>query len=200
LFERWKRTVEETRELELIPVMNLFMVLIPFLLMGAAFYHVGVVPSSLPTHVPDDSDVPRTPTKITANLAVTPDRIELGASSTSLTDEQLAELGGSWPNRDGEYDIEGVQERLVSIKKRYPHSDTMIVLPHEELEYQALVEILDGTRELKRRGEKGERLASPLFPVVVFSRFIPPPPSVDGGEPLAETEAEGAAQPEEQEP
>jgi biopolymer transport protein ExbD len=182
LFERYRKTVEETRELELIPVMNLFMVLIPFLLMGAAFYHVGVIPSSLPTHVPTDSDVPRTPTKITANLAVAPDRLELGASSTSLTDEQLAELGGSWPSRDGEYDIAGVQERLIAIKKRYPHSDTMIVLPHEELEYQTLVEILDSTRELKQKGGQGEGKATPLFPVVVFSRFIPPPPDPEESE------------------
>ena len=69
----------------------------------------------------------------------------------------------------------------------------MIVLPHEELEYQSLVEILDATREIKAKGKQGERKAYPLFPVVVFSRFIPPPP-----EPAADEAAEGEGEPAEE--
>jgi biopolymer transport protein ExbD len=188
--------VEETRELELVPVMNLFMVLIPFLLMGAAFYQIGVIPSSLPTSTPDDSDVPRTPTKVTVNLIITPDRIDLGASSTSLDEEQLEALGGSWPLRDGKYDTEGVQAQLLSIKQRYPHSDTLIALPHEELDYQSLVEILDRTREFEAPPAGGAKKTYELFPVVVFSRFIPPPPADETAEgEAAEDETAGEVSP-----
>ena len=182
MFESWKRTVEERHDLDVVPVMNLFMVLIPFLLMGAAFYQIGVIPSSLPTNLPTDSDVPRTPTKVTVNLIIATDRIELGASSTSLDEEQLEALGGSWPLVDGEYDIEGVQAQLLSIKQRYPASDTLIALPHEQLRYQALVEILDSTREIKSGKAGGEEKGYELYPIVVFSRFIPPPPEQEGVE------------------
>ena len=56
MFDRYRRTVEETQDLDLLPVMNLFMVLIPFLLMGAAFFHIGVIPASLPSHTPEVKD------------------------------------------------------------------------------------------------------------------------------------------------
>jgi hypothetical protein len=116
------------------------------------------------------------------NLIIAPDRIDLGASSTSLDEEQLAALGGSWPVVDGKYNTEGVQAQLLSIKQRYPASDTLIALPHEELDYQSLVEILDSTREVNTGKPGAEEKSYELYPVVVFSRFIPPPPEEEAAE------------------
>jgi len=173
LFKRFHKAVEETGDLDLIPVMNLFMVLIPFLLMGAAFYHIGVIPSSLPTHTPDESDVPRTPTTVTVNLVITPDALTLTASSTSLSEEQLNALGATWPMQDGVPDTDRMQSQLQSIKERYPESNTVIVLPHPDLGYQNLVHVLDAAREYRSGHDaNGDPTYTDLFPVVVFSRFI----------------------------
>jgi biopolymer transport protein ExbD len=173
VFTRWQKAVEETRDLDLLPVMNLFMVLIPFLLMGAAFYHIGVIPTSLPTHTPQESDVPATPTTVTINLQIAPDQIAVTASSTGLDQDQLDTLGAAWPKR-GEYDVDGVRAHLRTIKERYPESNTMIVLPHEELDYESLVHVLDATRDYPtgQLDERGEEARADLFPVVVFSRLI----------------------------
>ena len=54
MFEEWRQAKEEDHDLNLIPVMNLFMVLIPFLLMGAAFFHMAVIPTSTPSHLATD--------------------------------------------------------------------------------------------------------------------------------------------------
>lgn len=172
MFDRYRRTVDESTELDLIPVMNLFMVLIPFLLMGAAFVHVGVIPASLPAHTPNQSDVPVTPTTVTVNLSILVDRMELTVSSNSLSPDKLASLGGVWNHKQGEPDIAGVRNRLATLKGAYPKSDTMIVLPNEEVPYQQLVQILDGTREEPVPEGGDPEKAKVLFPVIVFSRLL----------------------------
>jgi len=175
MFEKFDRAVDDAVELDLLPVMNLMMVLIPFLLLGAAFYHIGTIPASLPAHTPQESDVPETPTTVTVNLTVKTDAVELSASSVSLGPEALEALAGSWPMGDGDggLPVDEVQAHLKTIKQRYPASDTMIVLPHEALDYQTLVKLLDGTREYQSgTNDVGDPTFTDLFPVVVFSRFI----------------------------
>jgi biopolymer transport protein ExbD len=174
LFRRFKRFAD-TETPNLIGIMNLFMVLIPFLLMGAAFYHIAVIPSSLPTHTPQESDVPTTPKTVTINMVILPDLIKLSASSTSLNEEELSAMSGEWPNTGGKYQLAAITQQLKDIKADYPKSNTMIVLPHPTLKYEMLVTVLDSTRDYKLGVDprSGEDLRADLFPIVVFSRFIP---------------------------
>lgn len=186
-FDRWKDASEDAQDLNVIPVMNLFMVLIPFLLLGATFFHIGVIPTSTPTLSPSESDVPKTPKTVAVNLEVTEDLIRISAASVSLTPDELDELVGEWPKKSGKYQVDALQQALVDIKNQYPESNTITVLPHEELNYQDLVGILDKTRNRQRgTNADGEPVFEELFPVTIFSRFVPP-------EPEAEEEPEGEA-------
>lgn len=191
-FDRWKDASEDAQDLNVIPVMNLFMVLIPFLLLGATFFHIGVIPTSTPTLSPSESDVPKTPKTVAVNLEVTEDLIRISAASVSLTPDELDELAGEWPKKSGKYQVDALQQALVDIKNQYPESNTITVLPHEELNYQDLVGILDKTRNRERGTDAdGEPVFEELFPVTIFSRFVPPEPeaaeepegeAVEGGE------------------
>ena len=190
MFNRVGRAKQDSEELNVVPVMNLFMVLIPFLLMGAAFFHIGVIPVSTPTHDPQQSDLPKTPTTVAVNLVIKPGEMSLTASSVSLSPEELEALGGVFSSKEGRFDVDGLQQHLESIKTQYPDSNTIIVVPHNEVIYQDLVEILDATRErMDGVDEKGEVKYKELFPVTVFSRFIPPS-SEPEAEPASE-ESEG---------
>lgn len=173
MFDRWQQAVDEPQDLNIIPVMNLFMVLIPFLLMGAAFLHIGVIPTSTPRHNPAESDVPKTPTTVSANLRITADALSLTFSSTSMTPEELEAISAEWPKEDGKYDVEALKAHLIDIKEKYPKSTTITILPHDELGYQELVGVLDATRE-RQVGIKpdGDPKMAELFPVTVFSRLI----------------------------
>jgi biopolymer transport protein ExbD len=186
LFKQWQRVSSETEPPNLIGVMNLFMVLIPFLLMGAAFFKISVIPSSLPTHTPQTSDVPMTPKTVTINLVIEPNAMRLSGISTSLSEEELAGIAAEWPKGpDGKYPLKKLVDRLKEIKDYYEKSNTLIVLPHPQLKYETLVEILDASRDYAiAMDENGEPICADLFPVVVFSRFIPPPKGVpvDEGE------------------
>jgi biopolymer transport protein ExbD len=184
MFDRWRKQVDEPQELDLIPVMNLFIVLIPFLLMGAAFFQIGVIPASLPTHTPATSDSPSDTDLVTVNLVLKADALQLTATSSGVAPEALQEIAASWPRTAQGYDLEAFHSQLMRIKRLYPRSNTMIVLPHDELEYEDLVGVLDSARE-RQVGVRpdGEPDMAELFPVVVFSRFIP------AEEPAAEEEA-----------
>lgn len=174
-FNRLKRVQEETQDLNVIPVMNLFMVLIPFLLLGATFFHIGVIPTSTPTLSPSDSDVPKTPTTVAVNMEVTPDALKISCASVSLTEAELTALSSEWPKAGGEYPVAKLQAALVDIKAKYPESNTLTVLPFEDLNYQELVKILDVTRTIPDGLDaKGDPKFKELFPVTIFSRFVPP--------------------------
>lgn len=173
-FDRWRRATEDAVEINVIPVMNLFMVLIPFLLLGATFFHIGVIPTSTPTLSPSDSDVPKTPTTVAVNLEITEDLLRITASSVSLEPEELEALGAEWPKKNGEYQVDALQRALVEIKQKYPESNTLTVLPFEDLNYQVLVSVLDVTRNRQvGLDSKGEPKIEDIFPVTIFSRFVP---------------------------
>lgn len=191
MFRRYQRISPETEPPDLIGVMNLFMVLIPFLLLGAAFFKVAVIPSSLPTHTPQTSDVPLTPKTVTVNLVIEKDGLQLSGTSTSLTEEELADISAAWarlpsttPGKPGPYPLDKLVAKLKEIKSYYEKSNTMIVLPYSGLEYDTLVRILDASRDyVIGKDANGEDIRADLFPVVVFSRFIPAPKDTgEGGE------------------
>ena len=171
MFDRYRVAKEEV-EVNLIPVMNLFVTLIPFLLLAAAFYHVGVIATSLPSQTDESSDIAADRKSVTVNLQIEPESIQVSASNAVLEEETLAELSITIPKTDKGFDLELLGKALHEIKLRYQNSDTVIVLPSDDTEYQDIVRILDASRErIFNKGTEDE-LKVPLFPVVVLSRKV----------------------------
>ena len=93
MFERYHAAREQAGALDLIPIMNLMVTLIPFLMLGAAFYHVGVIPASVPTQV-ERLGEPPSDEVITVNLEVRGPTVRLSAQSATVDAETLASLAG----------------------------------------------------------------------------------------------------------
>lgn len=177
MFDTWRHKRSEPPEPNLIPVMNLMMTLIPFLLLGASFFHLAVIPTSTSQLTAHDSDVPTTPKQVSVSLVINADGFSVTAASTSLEPDELAAMATSIPRpQGGAYDIAALQKHLLGIKHAYPASNTILVFPNDDLDYQGLVDILDATREEIIRGDNGAKTRKPLFPVSVFNRLVPPPP------------------------
>lgn len=193
MFDRYRQAKLEAEDLNLIPIMNLMMTLIPFLLLGAAFYHIGVIPTSLPTHVPQGSPSHDKTKTVTLNLQLEPDKLVMNATGQNVSDADLADMSlelpmkkveKTIPGKDGkpgkkemvdEYDLAALQKKLLEIKSQYPKSDTVIVLPEDGVKYQALVDVLDTTREqIIQQGKGKDPIHKALFPVTVFSRLLKP--------------------------
>ncbi len=170
-FSRFRAAREEVG-VNLIPVMNLFVTLIPFLLLAAAFYHVGVIPTSLPSQTDETSDIAADPKSVTINLLIEPELIQISASSAVLGEEALAALSAELKKTPQGFDLDMLAKALYEIKRRFDKSDTVIVLPTDRVPYQDVIQILDRTREYTLNPDTPQEKKVPLFPVVVLSRKV----------------------------
>lgn len=171
MFSRFQRARKEV-DVDLTPVMNLFVTLIPFMLLGAAFYHVGVIPTSFPSQTDQKSDVATQTTAVTVDLLIEVNSIEVSAANPNIPEKDLEELNLTLSRGAQGFDLDLLSRALDAIKKRYPESDTVIVLPTDDVAYEDIVKVLDAARELvHKRGERDES-RTPLFPVVVLSRKV----------------------------
>ena len=128
---KYAREVEDVTP-NLIPIMNLFTALIPFLLMGAVFYRMSIIQITIPTaSSTGETDIAKEEEKITLNLQIFPDRFEISASSDTLTPDVLGTLAATVPRVPGDDEavLEQVSRVAHRIKMTYPKSETVIVVP-----------------------------------------------------------------------
>lgn len=165
LGQRGRRAAEEDTEINMVPIMNMFLVLIPFLLMSASFLHLKAINTSVPVQAERDlASAEKPEVKITVVVEIQEHGLKLSALSDLLADGELRQLEGSLPlGPDGAYPYGELAARLASIKSRYPSSDTLLVIPENAILYDTIIQTMDAGR---RAGEE------PLFPNVVLTAKV----------------------------
>ncbi|NOY24596.1 MAG: biopolymer transporter ExbD [Oligoflexia bacterium] len=177
-----KRRSEPTQELNLVPIMNLVTILIPFLLMAAEFVQLSVIDSTLPAIGPPQpqDEVPEKP-PLTLSLAITGKGITvLGADSVLHPDgaPELAEgeerpptvpcKSGSNCTGVDDYDWPDLVRILGLIKDEYPDDENVILVPDSRIPYEVIVKTMDSSRE-DPNNKGGDGRPRPLFPFVVIA-------------------------------
>lgn len=172
--------VEEVEEVQpnLIPIMNLFTALIPFLLMSAAFFHLSVIQVTVPVagEPGEETDVAKDEDKITLNLNITDKAFKLNASSDTIDPDTLKKLQQSIPKTMGDKDAEeamwqSLTDAARQIKGAYVKSDTVIVVADDDVPYEEVVYALDSVRETMEL-VAGQKQRIKLFPRVVLSSLV----------------------------
>ncbi|MEL6347960.1 MAG: biopolymer transporter ExbD [Myxococcota bacterium] len=181
-----QRRQADAEPLNLIPVMNLVTILIPFLLMAAEFVQLAVIDSTLPAIGPPQ---PADPNKeeedppLNLSVALTNEGVRIlgtGVDAIIYPDgaPQVAEgelkppdvpckSGGTCTSVD-DYDWPEVTAILAKIKDENPDEETMILVPDSKIQYEVLVSAMDAAREDK--GNPGpDGSARLLFPAVVIA-------------------------------
>ena len=160
---RLRRMSEEDTDLNMVPIMNLFMVLIPFLLMSASFMHIKAINTSIPVHsaaaASEEQKAPEV--KVTAVLSLYGDRIELAAVCEALSPETLyrfEETVRKTPDAEGA--ASSLMAALRKIKSEYPASDTLLLVPDAEILYDEIIHTMDIARNMEE---------DVLFPNVVLA-------------------------------
>jgi len=127
-------------ELNITPVMNIFVILIPFLLLTATFVKIAIIEFSLPS-LQQKGNVNLQDLKNLTVLVVgiKPEGFEI------KTSERTYPLIG---NRDGRFDYASLYARLKEIKDRYPDLKDVIISPAPNIRYQIIVKVLDNCREV----------------------------------------------------
>ena len=192
----YRRPKKEPPELNITTFLNLMVVLVPFLLITAVFSRIAVLELSLPvgsTSSSDDVD------KITIEVVVRERSLELSdgrqvlKTLPLLSNVQLAIDDDGTQDTSKLYDIKSLTDYLLRLKSKYPDKTDAIVLMEENIEYRALIRIMDSVRStfVREKGEEGE--ADVLQQVVLFPDIsIGDAPATSGGTPANIPESSGA--------
>ena len=162
-----RREMEEDCEPNLVPIMNMFLVLIPFLLMSASFYHIKAVNTSVPILASSNGkageDKDKTIT-VTVIAELKKDSLKLSAMSDKLSGDELNQLKVEYPmDSASSYPLDKFTTHLQGIKNQYPKSDTLILIPNETTDYDTIIHAMDAAR-------KSDEIN--LFPNVVLSGSV----------------------------
>ncbi len=140
-------------ELDLVPIMNLVTILIPFLLMASSFVELAVINSSAPAigaPTPNDADEDET---LNLSVIITDEGFTVAGSDATLkSDEEDGDRGPTVPCKKlgcptpSSYDIGGLQKVLRDIKERWQDEWTVILVPEGGLPYEVLIATMDATR------------------------------------------------------
>jgi hypothetical protein len=156
---------EQDTDLDMVPIMNMFLVLIPFLLMSASFLHLNGINASVPVQAERTSDSKDEPAVVvTLVVEIRGSGFHISALSDALGAGELGKLGAEIPVADGgEYPFGAMSDHLASVKIRYPASNTMLVIPEPAVLYETIIQTMDAARYT------GAEEPQPLFPNVVLS-------------------------------
>jgi biopolymer transport protein ExbD len=137
------RRKQEDPELEMTPVMNIFMVLIPFLLLTAVFVRIAVLQVSLPTGSGGGGGGSAPPQNtVLVILVITEDgKFQLQTTASQTQFDALYSLG------ENKYDFEGLVNQLKRLKTDLPWVEELILRPEENVKYEIVVKVMDRCRE-----------------------------------------------------
>jgi biopolymer transport protein ExbD len=148
-FRKMRRTSEEEPDLNMIPIMNLFMVLIPFLLTSVSFFHIKAINTSIPVHAESSSKTIESAekSKVTVVVEIKANQFRISTLSDTPNDLQLSDNEAVFPKEKGAtFSVAAVAEHLKYLKKHYPASDTMILIPDNQITYREIIEAMDCAR------------------------------------------------------
>jgi biopolymer transport protein ExbD len=156
--KRRKKEALETDIMELLnltPLMDVFTVLVVFLLITAVFTSITIMELSVPTNA--GASVSSKP-NFTIEVIVRKAGLEIANGSS---------VEAAIPNKDDKYDLKKLSEILLRLKAQYPEKEDATVLMEPKVEYDYLIQIMDAVRGAEVRAEGSKEVEKiVLFPKI----------------------------------
>jgi biopolymer transport protein ExbD len=127
-------------DLNIVPMIDMMVILVFFLLFTAVFSNTNILELNLPA---PNSSVPDLPQGLNLEVIVRQNTIEVADRNSGV----LRTL----PKKDGEYDYAGLSEFLQNVKSRYPETLAASVLLEPNIPYDVLVQTMDNVRVWQNR-------------------------------------------------
>ncbi|MEJ0008070.1 MAG: biopolymer transporter ExbD [Steroidobacteraceae bacterium] len=141
-------------ELLLVPMIDIFTVMVTFLLMTAVFSRTVVLQLNLPTA---SAAMPDLPKDLQLEVLVRHNLLEVADRNTG----PLKDI----PNTDKGYDYEALTEFLKAVKAKFPTKTDASVLLEKDTPYDTLVQVMDHVRVFEASNGFSTTQAE-LFPTI----------------------------------
>jgi biopolymer transport protein ExbD len=129
----------ETFDLDITPMMNIFMILIPFLVSMAVFTQIAVVEFSLPPAQTPGAGGADDPTKeLDISVVITPTGFQIVGTGRKLD---------MMPKVQGEYQYAELRALLKAIKFQYPSQKSVVLVFDGGVLYDDIIKFMDICRE-----------------------------------------------------
>jgi biopolymer transport protein ExbD len=151
-----ERRFRKPAELNLVPMIDIFTVLVTFLLMTAVFSRTVIVELKLPTQ--------------SASFVEPPPGLELEVllrgNMVQVADKKTGPLA-TFPRADlnAPYDLDGLSQYLQVVKAKYPDMIDASLLLERDIPYNSLVQVMDVVRILEQK-QGGKLVQAEMFPNV----------------------------------
>jgi biopolymer transport protein ExbD len=125
-------------DLNITAVMNIFLILIPFLLLTAVFVKIAVLEFSLPS-----ADSPTSEPAAEKKAVVT----ILAIHDTGF---ELKTQGMKFPlivKKDENFDFQTLVERLQEVRQLHQDTEDIIIAPQASIKYETIIKVMDRCRE-----------------------------------------------------
>ncbi len=127
------RRVHKAAELLLVPMIDIFTVLVTFLLMTAVFSRITILQLDLPSSASGPTSEP----KFRLEVIIRQNGIELTNGNA-----RIAQI----PKVNGEYDLETLSAQALSLKHEHPDVNDASVLPEPWIPYDDVIQVMDAIR------------------------------------------------------
>jgi len=145
MYDTHLRRARKPAGLLLVPMIDIFTVLVTFLLMTAVFARITVLQLDLPSA--ESSNVSEPTFRL--EVIVRKEGLELTNGSTRIA---------ALPAVNGEYDLKALSELALSLKREYPDVDSASVLMEPDVRYDNLIQVMDAIRSTEvPAGEAGDQ-------------------------------------------
>jgi len=184
-----ERRARKPAELLLVPMIDIFTVLVTFLLMTAVFSRTVILQLNLP---PPNSAWKEPPPGLQLEVMVRKDLLQVADRNTG----PLA----TFPNTASGYDYDNLTEYLKRVKAKFPDKTDASILLEPDTQYDTLVQVMDRVRVFET-GQGANVVQAELFPDIsigdapaadVAGATAPPGAAPPAGAPPAAAPASGA--------
>jgi len=169
------RVEDATFELNLAPMLDIIVSIVPMLLLSVAFIHVTVIDTPIPQAVEKAIAAANEKNKDLISVTLSVSRstgFRFTVNDNGQTKETVVALKG---NR---FDLEGLHKETLSLKQNYPHVFRLELNPEENVPLEEIVQVMDNVRtsvtsagepKFTIKDETGKSIETNLlFPDVVF--------------------------------
>lgn len=130
-------------ELNVVPMIDMMVILVFFLIFTAVFTRTNVLELNLPGA---DAAVPDLPEGLNLEVIIRKDLIQVADRGTGV----LKEL----PSTGAVYDLKGLSDFLMQVKSKYPDKTSASILLEQDVQYDTLVSVMDKVRVFEVEGSQ----------------------------------------------